>query len=182
MSFLIEAPRLIIRELRPDDAEGMFAMDSDPEVHRYLGSRPQTDIQESRDVIAFVMKQYEENGIGRWAVELKEDGSFIGWTGWKLMRESVNKHVNHYDFGYRHLKKYWGHGYAYEAAKAALDYGLEVLGFRDVYAMTDVGNGASRHLLEKLGFEFREVFMYNGTPFWREGLPVTWYELPMIGR
>lgn len=182
MPIRIETPRLIIRELCMDDAEGMFAMDSDPEVHKFLGTGPQKDIQEARDIIAFILKQYEENGIGRWAVELKEDGSFIGWTGWKFVQQTVNGHANEYDFGYRHLRRYWGQGYAYEAAKAALDYGLDVLGFRGVYAMTDVENGASRHILEKLGFEFKEIIPYDGPPFWRENFPVTWYELPIASR
>lgn len=177
MSIHIETPRLIIRELLPEDDAAMYEMDSDPEVHKYLGNKPVTDMEEVRKVIAFVRQQYVDNGIGRWAVTLKDTGEFIGWTGYKLMTEAVNNHVGHYDFGYRHTRKYWRKGYAYEAAKASLDYGIDVLGFKDIYAMTDVNNEGSRHILEKLGFEFVEVFNYDGTPFWREGLPVTWYKL-----
>lgn len=84
---ILETPRLIIRELLPTDEEGMFAMDSDPEVHRYLGDKPYTDVQQSRENIAIVRQQYRDNGIGRWAVELKNTGEFIGWTGFKRMRE-----------------------------------------------------------------------------------------------
>jgi ribosomal-protein-alanine N-acetyltransferase len=174
---IIETPRLIIRELTMADEAGMFEMDNDPEVHKYLGNRPYTDIQQSRDNIAFVMQQYNDNGIGRWAVELKDTGEFIGWTGFKLMTEPVNGHVGHYDFGYRHMQKHWGKGYAREAAKASLDYGIEKLGFSNIYAMTDPENKGSRHILEKLGFTFVEIFDYDGPPFWRAGNPITWYKL-----
>jgi RimJ/RimL family protein N-acetyltransferase len=179
MKFCIETPRLLIRELLPEDDEGMFAMDSDPEVHRYLGGKTFTSIAQSREIIGFVRQQYQFNGIGRWAVVLKETGAFIGWTGFKLIQEPVNGHVNHYDFGYRHRREYWGQGYAFEAAAAALQYGLDTLQFRDVYAMTDPDNQGSRRILEKLGFRLVGIFPYDGTPLWREGQPTTWYQLQL---
>jgi RimJ/RimL family protein N-acetyltransferase len=177
MDVYIETPRLIIRNLTLGDTEGMFAMDRDPEVHKYLGNKPYTDISQTTANIDFIMEQYRNNGIGRWGVILKNTNEFIGWTGFKLMTDKVNGHLGHYDFGYRHARKYWGQGYGYEAAKASLDYGLEVMQLQNIYAMTDVENVPSRRLLEKLGFEFVEIFGYDGTPFWREGLPVTWYSL-----
>ena len=61
-------PRLLLRELQPEDAEAFFDMDSDPEVHRYLGNQPVKDIQRIREMIASVRKQYITNGIGRWAM------------------------------------------------------------------------------------------------------------------
>lgn len=179
MSVHIETPRLLIREMLEADAPAMLEMDSDPLVHKYLGEKPTTDLERIKEVIAFVRQQYVEQGIGRWSVTLKSDGSFIGWTGWKLMKEAVNGHVNHYDFGYRHLRKYWRQGYAYEAAKAVLDYGLNELGFDNAYAMTDVDNIASRALLEKLGFRLVEIFPYDGAPLWLKGKPTTWYQLPI---
>lgn len=176
MIALIETPRLIIRELQESDAEAMFEMDRDAEVHRYLGGKPYTDIAQSRDNIAFIRAQYAQNGIGRWAVELKTTGEFIGWTGFKLMRDQpVNGHVDHYDFGYRHARRFWKKGYAFEAAQAALAYGLRELRIPDVYAMTDVENAGSRRILEKLGFRLVEIFRYDGPSLWVKDLPVTWY-------
>lgn len=180
---ILETPRLVIRELMPSDCESMFAMDSDPEVHRYLGNRPYTSMQQSRDNIAAIRQQYAGHGIGRWAVELKETGELTGWTGFKRMTDKVNGHVGHLDFGYRHAKKFWGKGYAHEAAKAALEYGLQHLGFKDVYGMTDVNNAPSRRLLEKLGFRLVEIFAYDAPLTWRsyQGEPVTWYKLDLNG-
>lgn len=50
----IETPRLLIRPLLETDLEGMYAMDSDAEVHKYLGNHPITEKQQVADVIAFV--------------------------------------------------------------------------------------------------------------------------------
>jgi [ribosomal protein S5]-alanine N-acetyltransferase len=182
MAIHIETPRLIIRQITVADEQGMFEMDSDPEVHTYLGNRPYTDIAQTRENIAAIQEQYTDNGIGRWAVALKDTGEFIGWTGFKLVTEKVNGHINHYDFGYRHIRKYWRKGYAYEAAKAALDYGIETMGIKDIYAMTAIDNAGSRRVLEKLGFHLEEIFPYDGSFVWIHGQPITWYKLYEQGK
>ena len=179
MNIYLETERLIIREIRPEDEADMFAMDSDAEVHRYLGNKPYTEISQTRDNIAFIRKQYEDHGVGRWAVLHKETDEFVGWTGFKRMTEMVNGHINHLDFGYRHARKFWGQGYGHEAAIAALTYGVETLGFKDIYAMTEVSNAGSRRILEKLGFRLIKIFPYDGPNFWVADLPVTWYQLEL---
>ena len=85
MSILIETDRLLLRELHADDAPSMFAMDSDPEVHRYLGNTLLVNLAQSQEHIAFIQQQYRENGIGRWAVLDREAGDFVGWSGLKLI-------------------------------------------------------------------------------------------------
>ncbi len=180
MNIYLETERLIIRNISYEDEAGLFAMDSDPEVHRYLGNQPYTDISQTRDNIAFIRRQYEVHGIGRWAVLLRESGEVVGWTGFKRMTETVNDHVNHLDFGYRHARKFWGQGYACEAAHAALNYGINTLGFKDIYAMTDIENAGSRRILEKLGFRLAKIFPYDGPSTWVTGLPVTWYEFERL--
>lgn len=163
MQIIAETERLIIRELLPEDATGMFKMDSDPEVHRYLGNDPVKDIEQIRNVISFIRQQYVDNSIGRWAVIEKESGEFIGWTGLKLMRETVNNHTNYYDFGYRFVKSSWGKGYATETAAPSLQYGFDVLQAEAIYAMADEGNTASRRVLQKAGLQFIEMFDYEDT-------------------
>lgn len=173
-----ETSRTILRELLPQDAAGMFEMDSDPEVHKYVGKRPVQTIQQSRDVIEMVRKQYVDNGIGRWAVIEKSSGVFIGWSGFKLMKETINGHTNFYDFGYRFKRTHWGKGFATESGKAGLAAGIELLRLTEVFAMTDVDNVASRNVLEKLGFRYMGDFKYDADPIWREsGQPTTWFEL-----
>jgi len=124
MSFVLETERLLMREFRASDNEAMFAMDSNPNVHRYLGNQPLTKIEECDAYIKSIQKQYAENGIGRFVVILKETQEIIGWAGLKLITEPENNHVNFYDIGYRFAEAYWGKGYGYEAAKAWLDYGF----------------------------------------------------------
>src|SRR5688572_1907750 len=104
----LATPRLILREIIHDDALAMFEMDSDADVHRYLGKTPVKKIEEIHHAIDSIRQQYESNGIGRWAVMTRQSNKFIGWAGLKLITEPINDHVNHYDLGYRFLKNQWG--------------------------------------------------------------------------
>ncbi|MEI8280626.1 MAG: GNAT family N-acetyltransferase [Bacteroidota bacterium] len=178
MDIHIETERLYIRKLIAADDKGMFAMDSDPEVHKYIGGKPVESIERSREVIEIIRSQYQEFGIGRWAIIEKSSGDFVGWIGHKRMTETVNGHCNHIDFGYRLARRFWGQGYATEAGRASLQYGIDTLQLKDIYAMTDVDNAASRRILEKLGFTFMGLFEWNGPSTWRqEGESTTWYQL-----
>lgn len=173
----IETPRLIIREFEPNDAAALFEMDRDPEVHKYLGNTPYTNIQQSRTYIKKTREQYATDGISRWALINKTTGELIGRTGFKLIQENTNGHVNYYDFGFRNRRKYWRKGYAFEAAQAALNYGINTLKLKDIYAMTHVDNTGTAYLLRKLGFEYVETFTYSGEPPWPVGVPVLWFQL-----
>ena len=65
---MIETERLILREILPSDADAMFELDSDPEVHRYLGNAPVKSRKKILEIIDFIRGQYNVFGIGRWAV------------------------------------------------------------------------------------------------------------------
>ena len=156
-------------------------MDSDSRVHQYLGGNPFTDIQQTKDLIIFLQRQYTEIGVCRWAMIKKEDGAFVGWVGFRLLKETINQHSNYYDFGYRLRSKYWGQGYATEAASVALQYGVKTLQLKDVFAMTHPENMASRKVLEKIGMKFTGLFPFDcpSLSSWRAiGEPTTWFELP----
>jgi len=188
MKIFAETERLILRELLPIDSAGMFEMDSDPEVHTYIGRNPVTSPEQSRAVIEFIRQQYIDNGVGRWAVIERSTNDFVGWAGLKLVKERVNNHIDFYDIGYRLTKKHWGKGYATESAIAARDYAFDIIKAKEIFAMTDVDNTASRKVLEKTGLTYIETFGYDAEPGWREtGEPVTWYRmgnpsLPTQGR
>jgi [ribosomal protein S5]-alanine N-acetyltransferase len=164
MQIFVETERLQLRELLPSDDIGMFELDSNPEVQRYLGNKPIKSIEEARKSIEFIRQQYLENGIGRWAVIEKETNCFVGWAGLKYVREITNNHINYHDLGYRFITSYWGKGYATEAAKASVAFGFEQLKLKEIYAMADVNNDASRKVLEKVGLMLIETFGLDSIP------------------
>ena len=118
-----ETDRLCFRSFVEADAVGMFALDSDPTVHRYLGGFGGlvTEPVQSSQTIAFIQAQYRSNGIGRWVVLLRATGEFMGWAGLKLETGPVNGQYDFYDLGYRLLPRFWGQGYGFEAAQVWLN-------------------------------------------------------------
>jgi len=161
VKIVAETDRLIVREILPSDVDGMFEMDSDPEVHKYLGNKPVTEKEQISQVIHFVRQQYIDNGIGRWAIIDKTSNEFIGWTGLKFVTDLTNNHQNYYDLGYRLKRKYWGQGIATETALISLDYAFNVLNVNELYAAASVENIGSNKILQKIGMHFVETFYYQ---------------------
>lgn len=166
----IETDRLLLRELLFSDVDGLFELESNPNVHTYVGKKPITHIDQSRAYIDFIHKQYKDHGTGRWAVILKETGEFIGWSGIKFITNEINNHKDFYEIGYRFIEKHWGKGYATEAGKAFVDYAFNVMNVDALYAYADAGNDNSRKILEKLGLQYVNSFEY-------EEESEVWYEL-----
>ena len=168
----IETSRLILREIVTEDVDRIFLLDSNPEVMKYIGVKPVTKLEESEETINKIRKQYQENGIARWAVVEKESNLLIGWSGLKLLTEPINGFKNVYELGYRFLPEFWGKGYATEAGKAVLDYGFNEINLEVIYACVDIENSSSDKILkDKLGFESQGTFvdpLDNATCFWYE--------------
>jgi RimJ/RimL family protein N-acetyltransferase len=172
MNLTLETDRLLLRPLEISDAEAMFAMDNNPLVHKYLWQNPTQEISETIKIIEYVQKQYDENNIGRFATILKETGEFIGWTGIKYINDHVeNGNTNFYDYGYRLNEKFWNKGYATEASYAWLDYGFNQMKIDIMNAYTHSENGASNHILQKVGMNFVEDYLDKEGVLWK------WWQL-----
>jgi RimJ/RimL family protein N-acetyltransferase len=165
----IETQRLILREISASDETDLFELDSNPEVHRYLGNEPVTDIEQIRTVIKNLQQQYLDHGIARWAVIDKQTNECIGWAGLRF-HQLLNNHTAIYELGYRFKQQHWGKGFATEASRAILQFGFETFKPTYIYAITDPENANSIHVLTKLGFQLIEQFDLD------EEL-TNWYEL-----
>lgn len=166
----LETNRLILRKITLKDEANLFRLDSDAAVHRYLGNEPVKTKEQIQKVIRFIQEQYKKNGIGRYAVILKENNEFIGWAGLKLVKEKINGHQNYHDIGFRIIRDYWGNGYATEAAQAWVDYGFNKLKLKEIFATVHFENGASIKVLQKLDMKAVNTFEMDG-------IPHEWYQI-----
>lgn len=170
MKIFYETDRWILREIVETDIDGLFELDADPEVLKYLGNKTVSSKDQVAEMIQYIRQQYQENGIGRWAIEDKNDGQFIGWAGLKLVKEQIGDKINYYDIGYRMLKRYWGKGIATEVGHASLKYGFEQMKLEEIYASVHQENLASSTVLKKLGLQ------YDGDFFW-DGAAHQWFKI-----
>lgn len=166
----VETERLILRPIAFQDMEGIYQLDTDPEIHKYLIHQSLSSKKQALERIEFIQAQYRRHGVGRWAMIEKTSGCFTGWAGIKFIDKELNKHIHFYDVGYRLLKAYWGKGYATEATKASLTFAFSKLGAETVYGHAHHENLASRNVLEKAGLIYKETFQF-------EGIPHLWFEI-----
>lgn len=156
MQLVFQTPRLRVRRMVEEDASLLFALDSDPEVVRFVGNSSLGRVECYRERIATVYTlMYEEYpGFGFWAIE---DGSgFVGWVHFRPARlarfaAELEYCTEDIELGYRLLRSTWGRGYATEAATAAVRYGFDELGVESVVASALRTNRASVRVMEKVG-------------------------------
>jgi [ribosomal protein S5]-alanine N-acetyltransferase len=158
MNTLFQSERLLFRQFTPADAELLYTLNNDPEVVKYV-HEPATTKENAADIITnIILPQYEKR-LGRWAVHLKFTEEFIGWAGLKYIAEK-----DIIDLGYRFKKKYWGKGYATEAARTCISYGFAHLGLTRIIAQAHVENTASINVIEKCLMEFVKEDIVDGSP------------------
>lgn len=152
--FIDETERMLIRRLSPDDAPALTQILGDPEVMRHSvhGVR---DEAATRRFLDWCLACYESHGVGPWALIEKKSHAFMGFCGLGPERVGGTEEIN---LGYRLARRYWGAGYATEAARAALAFGLGAKALASVVVIVEPGHIASVRVAEKAGFEsFRHV-------------------------
>jgi ribosomal-protein-alanine N-acetyltransferase len=145
----LQTPRLYLREFTIADAQLLIDLNSNPNVTRYTGDGPVKDLQEAQRILTDIIFPQYKNKMGRWAIHLKSNDEFIGWCGLKHIVED-----NEIDLGYRLFEKHWGNGYASEAAKATLEYGVNTLKLKNIIARAAKDNVASINVIKKLGMVY----------------------------
>ncbi|MEP2025378.1 MAG: GNAT family N-acetyltransferase [Reichenbachiella sp.] len=143
----------------PDTLEldQIIKLDSDPEIMRYITKGKPRSRQESEEWIAKRLIDFKKHGFGLMPAYLIADDSFIGWGGLKHFDNTSKIEV-----GYRLDKPYWGMGFATEITKGVIDYASNKLGLKQLVAVTDLENEASKKVLLKSGFKYiSQAFHYQ---------------------
>lgn len=160
MNLVFETDRLLLRPLEITDADDFFEMNNNPNVNRYLRN-PLLTITDTKKYIDKIRNEYSKNGIGRFAVVLKENNKLIGFSGLKFREKEENNYVNFHDLGYRFSEDYWRKGYAKEAALFWINYGFNEMNLERIHACAEDKNIASNSLLKSIGFKFTNQYFAN---------------------
>ncbi len=144
----IETERLVLRRWRRRDRKPFAALNADPEVMEHF---PSTLTREQSDaMVDRVEELFKSQGFGLWALEVKQTGHFIGFTG--LNQVPFRAHFTPaVEIGWRLARSAWGQGYATEAARAALACGFEVVGLEEIVSFTATTNLRSQAVMRRIG-------------------------------
>ncbi|GAA0477551.1 N-acetyltransferase [Paractinoplanes deccanensis] len=162
---MIETQRLVLREWRDDDLDGLAAMNADPEVMRYIMDGSVLDRAQSAERLRRMRAVWEQHGFGLFAVEGRAEGVLLGWAGLAIP-EFLPEVLPAVEVGWRFAREFWGRGYATEAAREALRFGFEECGLERVVSIRHVDNVRSARVMAKLGLvhEFDTVVPGLGQP------------------
>ena len=149
----VRTGRLTIRPLTPDDARFIFELVNEPPWLAYIGNKGVLSID---DAAAYIrngpMRMYAERGFGLCLVERNDDATPVGMCG--LIKRDTLVDV---DLGFAFLQRFWGAGYAREAAAATVAFARDTLRLARIVAITTRDNRRSSQLLRKLGFAFEHL-------------------------
>ena len=159
---LLETKRLILRQMRPEDAKAIFRIYGDEEVMRYRDVLAFTRLEEAQQFLEGVRARYEQGEEMHWAITLKGEDSLIGSCGYSW---HLGRHFG--AIGYDLARLYWKQGIMTEAIGALLRFGFEVRNLHRIEARVRRGNEASMRLLRRLGFQeeglLRECLFLNNS-------------------
>lgn len=149
---MIETDRLYLRGWQEQDVLPLSEIVGDFEVARYMfGGRP-LDVAATRESYQKRVDGWVHDGFGFWAVELKETGELIGWTGLQRVRREKEV-LGEVEVGWMLGRAWWGRGYAPEAARAALRWGFGPMRFERILAFCHPDNWRSERVMQKLSME-----------------------------
>ena len=144
---MIRTERLLLRRWRAEDHAPFAALNGDPAVREHLQGT-----NSAADASAFIERieaHWEAHGWGLWAVEVPDRAPFVGFVGlWPADFVTGEPMV---EVGWRLAREHWGHGYASEAAQAALRVGFEHLGLDEIVSFTVPQNVRSIAVMERIG-------------------------------
>ena len=146
---VIETSRLYLRELNQADYSSLAAIVQDEQT-MYAYEGPFSDAETQAWLDKNILR-YKQDGFGLWAVILRESGAMIGMAGltWQSIEQATVLEI-----GYLLNRRYWGMGFAIEAAKACKEYAFSVLEANEVYSISDT-NIASMNVAIRNGMLVR---------------------------
>lgn len=172
-----ETPRLRLVVWQERHLAPFAAMNADPEVMQYFPAP--LDAEQSRASVEIWQAQFAERGWSNWALELRGSGEFIGFVGLSVPRR-VLPFSPCVEIGWRLARRFWGEGYAGEAARGCLAVGFGKLGLDEIVSFTALANRRSRAVMERIGMhDTGRDFDHPGVP---EGSALRRHCLYLIGR
>ena len=154
----LRTDRLTLRGWHDDDLDAVTAMNADPEVMRYIRDGSVLDRDGSAAALRRWRNHWVRHGFGLFAVEVRETGELAGWAG-LAVPEFLPEVLPAVEIGWRLDRRFWGHGYATEAATAAMAYAFTDRGLDRLVSIRHPDNVRSRRVMDKLGltYEFSTV-------------------------
>jgi ribosomal-protein-alanine N-acetyltransferase len=143
----LETERLVLRALRSDDAEALFAVLGDGEVTAFY-DEVYGDVSQVREQIGAWAEGFEARRCIRWGIAPRGQGEIVGTCGYY----GFHRWHRRAGIGYELARSFWRQGITTEALGAIIEFGFDRVGLNRIEALVMPENEGSVKLLEGLGF------------------------------
>ena len=160
---ILETERLTLRNWQESDVDHylVLAHDVGYDCFSLPGRFLVHSTEEAREKVLQRMRLFDERKLGKFPIFLRATGEFIGTCGMEPFDLAGQPEA---ELGYRLCLKFWGNGYAKEAATAILRYGFDDLKMTRIMAFALPQNKPSLRILEALGFRYLRDFVHADLP------------------
>lgn len=159
MTVILETERLILRNWRDDDRDLFREINRDPKVMEFFPWR--RTYEEADAMLERVRAMIDTTGFGFFAIEEKESGDPVGFCGLGPAMVAPVMPQETIEIGWRLATRYWGKGYATEAATAALRHGFLDRRLDAVLSFAVAKNTRSTSVMKRIGLRRLESLDFD---------------------
>jgi len=158
IKYLFTSDRLGFRNWNLSDIDKMHEINSDEKVMEFFPTIPTKE--QTTEFVERMIEQFKNKGFCYFAVDKLEDNEFIGFIG--LSEQTFKADFTPcIDIGWRIKNSEWNKGFATEGAKKCLDYAINELNIKRIYAIAPKVNIKSQHIMIKMGMKKQSEFEHS---------------------
>lgn len=151
---VLETDRLRLRNWRDDDRHLFREINRDPKVMEFFPMR--RSVEEADAMMDLVRDMIEQTGIGFFAMADRQTDEPFGFCGLSVIDLPGILPKGSIEIGWRLASRFWGHGYATEAASALLTFGFKIKGYGEIFSFAVESNHRSIAVMKRIGMQMIE--------------------------
>jgi [ribosomal protein S5]-alanine N-acetyltransferase len=152
----LETERLVLRPLSDTDLDALHRISNEPLVRPYLWDDEPVSMEQIEGIFSQSVREFAKKGLGLFGVRLRGEAELLGLCGFRSL-----ENTDEIELAYQLSQKWWGRGFATEAARACLHYAFEEVGLERIVAGVEPQNVASKRVIEKLGMRYAGEMVPN---------------------
>lgn len=148
--YFMKTERILFSKWTKTDLDLARLLWGDPDVTRFISASGRFTESEIESRLNLEIQNGQDFQVQYWPIFDKQDEELIGCCGLRPFKNESNA----FEIGFHLRKKYWGKGYAKEAASQVISYAFNECKASSIYAGHHPKNEASGKILKKLGFSY----------------------------
>jgi len=153
----LSTQRTYLHLLSISDFQEVLEMFMEPDMFKYIAPSQNRNEEQHIEFLYLKLKQIQEGKGYYYLARSKDNNEFIGGLNLTPIGDTDKVQI-----GWLIKSKFRRQGFAFETARALLDFAIQNKTFNPIYAVYETANIASKKIIEKLNFQFLETTVEDG--------------------